>query len=65
MEKKMTKREALKLFRESFPNHYFISKVSGRLDKVARSEAWNNFTDALCKDGEITAKQYDSWTNPF
>jgi hypothetical protein len=36
-----------------------------RNDKSALREAWNNFTDSYCKDGRITAKQYDSWTNPF
>jgi len=27
-------------------------------DHVALSEDWNNFTDMLCKDGELTATQY-------
>ena len=52
----MTKSEALKLFRE-----YDIPSR----DKVALREAWNNFTDFLCKDRQITAKQYDTWSNPF
>ncbi len=34
-------------------------------DTIAKREAWNNYTDALCKDGEISSKQYDTWTNPF
>lgn len=24
----------------------------------------NNFTDSLCKDGEITLTQYESWIHP-
>ena len=54
--KNMTKSEALKLFRE-----YDIPSR----DKAAIREAWNNFTDSLCKNRQITAKQYDTWSNPF
>lgn len=56
---RMTKAQALDCFRKtilpSIPRH----------DKVMRREAWNNFTDSLCKAGEITLKQYESWENPF
>lgn len=34
-------------------------------DVIAKREAWNNYTDALCKDGVITESQYNNWTNPF
>lgn len=40
---------------EEFPRH----------DAVARREFFNNYTDALCKDGEITLHQYQTWDNPF
>lgn len=30
----------------------------GKDDEVAFSEDWNNYTDALCKDGELTDLQY-------
>lgn len=33
-------------------------------DYVARSEAWNDWTDSLCKDGEISDWQYDNWSHP-
>ena len=33
-------------------------------DIPARSEAFNNWTDALCKDGEISEWQYNNWTHP-
>lgn len=55
----MTKAEALKLFRE------IISYNIPRGDVIMRREAWNDFTDSLCKDRQITSKQYDTWTNPF
>lgn len=45
----------------------FIESILGGLtidDKPMIAEAWNNFTDYLCKSGEITNKQYASWTHP-
>jgi len=30
-------------------------------DDTAVSEAWNNWTDMLCKDKEITGWQYQNW----
>ena len=62
--KPMTKREAIKLFR-------FIYKIKAiengyrRGDEVAKRTEWNDYTDALCKDGLITSKQYDTWDQPF
>jgi hypothetical protein len=59
----MNKKDALRLFREEvLPN---IIKQYGKDDKPAQSQAWNDFTDALCKDKQITMKQCESWTNPF
>ena len=34
-------------------------------DKPALREAWHNYIDSLCKDGEITLQQYENWGNPF
>ena len=62
--KPMTKAEALKLFR-------FIYKIKAiengyrKGDEVAKRSEWNDYTDALCKDGLITSKQYDTWDQPF
>ncbi len=36
----------------------------GEPDYVARSEAWNNWTDSLCKDGQISDWQYANWSQP-
>ena len=33
-------------------------------DLPMRREAWNNYTDALCKDGLISDWQYDNWSQP-
>ena len=63
-QKPMTKAEAVKLFR-------FIYKVKAiqlgyrRGDEVAKRTEWNDFTDALCKDGLITQKQRENWDQPF
>ena len=56
---KMTKAEALRDFRILF-------KTFGkRGDAIAKREDWNNYTDALCKEGLITLKQYENWGQPF
>ena len=33
-------------------------------DWPARGETWNNWTDALCKNGEISEWQYANWSHP-
>lgn len=37
----------------------------GSVDVIARREAWNNWTDGLCKLGRITQEQYDTWEGPY
>lgn len=34
-------------------------------DVYAQREYFNNYIDALCKEGLITEHQYDTWINPF
>lgn len=34
-------------------------------DKVAIRCAWNDYVDALQKDGQITERQAMTWTNPY
>jgi len=59
----MNKREAVQRFiAEVLPE---IDVQYGEDDIPARCEAWNNWTDALCKEGQITVKQYNEWANPF
>jgi hypothetical protein len=58
----MTKREALEQFKSDILPE--VIKKYGK-DKVAICEAWNEWTDYLCKDRQITPKQYNNWTNPF
>tara|TARA_R100000149_G_scaffold50143_1_gene20872 strand:- start:18 stop:209 length:192 start_codon:yes stop_codon:yes gene_type:complete len=59
--KPMTKAEALKNFREM----YKTLPTALRGDAIAKREDWNNYTDALCKNGRITLNQYENWDQPF
>jgi hypothetical protein len=43
----------------------YVIKDFGEDDVIAKREAWNNWTDAICKNGVITEWQYDNWDNPF
>jgi len=36
----------------------------GERDIPARSESFSNWTDSLCKNGEISEWQYMNWTHP-
>jgi len=54
----MTKQQALYNFR-----HYHHGVIRG--DVIYTRENWANYTDYLCKRGEITMRQYETWTNPF
>jgi len=40
------------------------NEQDGQIDECARSEAWNNWTDGLCKDNQISDWQYENWTQP-
>lgn len=61
----MRKEEAVRYFKlYVLPCVKDAYEQDGRRDAVARREAWNNFTDALCKDGTITPYQYDTWAQP-
>jgi len=36
----------------------------GEPDNPARCEAWNNWTDSLCKSRVISDWQYENWSHP-
>ena len=57
---KMTKAEAVKQFR-------LFYKWWGyrRGDVIAKRTKWDDYTDALHKEGVITLKQYENWGQPF
>jgi hypothetical protein len=37
---------------------------TGDPDWPLRCETWNNWTDSLCKDGQISDWQYENWSHP-
>lgn len=55
----MTKAQALFYFRA------WIKPLIPRGDKPALREAWNDYTDHLCKNGKISLRQYESWVHPY
>lgn len=59
----MTKKQAEQDFEENILPAVYARY--GIRDRVAISEAWNGYTDMLQKDGLISQKQYDTWTNPY
>lgn len=61
---RLTKKTALAIFKEQLTANQESYNLIIK-DKVALREAWNNYTDSLCKDGMITEHQYDTWSNPF
>lgn len=58
----MKKNTALSQFREFIEPG--VVKWFGN-DRIALWEAWNDWTDSLCKSGLITQRQYETWNNPF
>ena len=63
---KMTKKQAMQDFRQMvLPYVREQFETDGKVDIIARREAWNNYTDGLRSGGMISNHQYDTWTNPF
>lgn len=61
----MTKKEALADFKENVLPVIKKLERNGYVDSPMRSQAWNDYTDFLCKNKQITLKQCEKWTNPF
>ncbi len=53
----MTYKDAVKEFKRNLRN--------GEYDYWAVQEMWAAYTDAMCKAGEITQKQWSTWATPF
>jgi len=63
--KKLTRKEILAMFKEEvLPYIKEQYEKDGKVDRIARREAFNDFTDSLFKDGMITEKTYNEY-NPF
>ena len=64
MAKKLTKAEAMAAFQDSW-NEFVKANPQWKGDTIAKREDWNSYTDCLQKDGQITAHQCNTWTNPY
>jgi hypothetical protein len=40
-------------------------RIKYKYDDIALREDFNNYTDMLCKDGQISDWAYHNWDNPF
>lgn len=59
---RLTRAEVASLYyREVVPQ---VARRYGLRDRAALSEAWGVLIDGLCRDGQITARQYATWQVP-
>lgn len=56
----MKYRDAVKMFKQTYSDLY-----ENGVDYWTAQECWANFTDILCKNGDITQKQFETWDTPF
>jgi len=60
----MTWEQACEQFEsEVFPHIQAQHEQDGVPDWPARWETWNNWTDSLCKNGQISDWQYANWSH--
>ena len=64
MMKKITKVQALQQFRHNW-NVSIKQQPKWKDDVIAKREGWNNFVDALNKEGWVNDHQAMNWSNPF
>lgn len=62
----LTKKQAEQDFKENIlPHIKNIETENGNgKDSIMRSEEWANYTDSLCKDGQISSYNYENWSTP-
>lgn len=63
IEKYLTQEQCVAMFEESFPEQTFMGARG--IDCIARAEAFNDYCDMLCKDGQLTQELYHSMDNPY
>ena len=65
MSKHITKADAVRSFKTYIlPLIKLRYEADGVRDLPARREAWNDYTDDLCKSGQISERQYNNWSQP-
>ena len=61
----MTRDQAIEIFdNEILPMVVQRYEQDGIPDIPARCEEFINWTDAMCKDGQISDWQYENWSHP-
>lgn len=63
LKKFLTQEQCVAMFEESYPEETFIGARG--IDSIARAEAFNDYCDMLCKDGQLTQELYHSMDNPY
>ena len=61
----MSKAEAKSLFVESYYGDKENLHEALKRDRLAVQYEWEIFVDSLCRDEQISMRQYDSWTFPW
>ena len=57
----LTEKEVIEHYKEFvLPSIKKSYEIDNRVDAPARSEAFNNYTDRLCKEGYITEEMYNN-----
>lgn len=61
----MNKDQAKRLFVTACYENAYNLRTAIKKDRLMVQEDWGVLTDRLCRDGEISMKQYESWTFPW
>lgn len=61
----MTKQQAFQIFTTEYYGDKHKLKRAVANDYYAVQLEWSFFTDMLCRNGDITTKQYSTWLTPF
>lgn len=61
---RLTYDEAVAEFRRDVLPFVRLRYERDAVDETARREAWNNWTDGLCKCGRISSTDYETWECP-
>jgi hypothetical protein len=61
----VTNKEAISMFNDEWTHYIKFRAPEYKNDIVAKRQGFVDFIDTLHRDGEITDRQVNSWTNPF
>lgn len=61
----MNKEQAKRLFVAQCYGDIHNLHEAVKKDRLMVQEDWSIFIDSLCRDGEITMQQYESWLFPW